>query len=436
MVRWNRYILLSTWLGFIFSVKPKTEPSTVDKKAADSASAALSDDNGDGDDESDIYSEDAKPLRDLTDSDLRRIVSEQAIDDPLNGFYDPFEAYRLSTYAYFNPITFPLEHDNPPIPVGFLPPNAPPKSLPSDFFFFNDDSHRIVLGEHAASFCPYIRRWREKHPLRPYPVEENFLDRHPPIKFDPSVGYTIDIEQCPLNSIFRKAEEELFEKYAYEMEQEILESGIVDFEDTDSQVPAKSDKASDLKALRSPFFKWKKFMEIVRGLMKKRSDCSTLKKFTEPVVYFGMYGSSPLTCMQEAIILLDKWEDDNLEITIEEEIPEFVDKAEKYRQILLLKSRKAKKEGKCPFNYFNSSHDSKDKDHHNSKTKTKKGDTSYLPSRPTRLFKNSLPKWLELGPGERLFSSEEEPEPDTYRFLYKQVSFPSIQKTLRKFACI
>jgi len=139
--------------------------------------------------------------------------------------------------------------------------------------------------------------------------------------------------------------------------------------------------------------------------------------------------------MQEAIILLDKWEDEHLNITVEEEIPEFVDKAEKYRQVLLVKTQKAQKEGKCPFKFFNSG-DKKKKAKTSSKTKKTSKQSS---SKPTALFKSSVPKWAELSPDEQFLSSEDEiisTRVRIYRFLYKQVSFPSIQKTLKKFACI
>ena len=64
--------------------------------------------------------------QEITESELIKIATENHIQDPLNSFYDPFEPYRIISYAYWRPITNPALHKNPQIPPNFIPPNAPP----------------------------------------------------------------------------------------------------------------------------------------------------------------------------------------------------------------------------------------------------------------------------------------------------------------------
>lgn len=393
--------------------------------------------------------------RELTDAELRKIVAEQPLDDPLNAFYDPYEPYRLSTFAYWHPITFPKEHANPPLPVGFLPPNAPPKSFPSDFFFHDDDARRIVLGEHAAAFCPHLRRWREKHPLKPYPVEADFLKLHPPIKFTPGKGYEIDHELKKLNDLTRKAEEEIMKeavmgKQSTEMKaksddgsknnkkskQEPLpqeqrppkteevqnQPEIKEDANEKTSGPKKKEEIKGGKKQKKKIWELKVLMDVIRKVMIARPDCRTYGKFLETPLPSVHYLSTPPDCLQEVVFYMDELEDIHNPVKIEDNIPEIVNKVELYRHVLVklyeYKTGKQKGKGRCPFGF---------------KSKNE------VEENPVKIYKGTIPKWAALKPGEEIYTSDDDSKSERvekYRFAYKQVPFPSIQDTLKKYVSI
>lgn len=397
-------------------------------------------------------------VRELSDVELRKIVAEQPLDDPLNAFYDPYEPYRLSTFAYWHPITFPKEHANPPLPVGFLPPNAPPKSLPSDFFFHDDEARRIVLGEHAAAFCPYLRKWREKHPLKPYPVEGDFIRRHPPIKFTPGKGYDIDHELKKINDLTRKAEEEIMKeagmgkqsaetkakseddgknlKNPASHEQKFAKSGgeqqqkthpEIKKEETSSSKEGEKSKSKNNNSNRNNnnkkkvIWELKVLMEVIQRVKNTRPDCKNYKNFLETPLYSVHYLSTPPDCLQEVIFFMDELEDINDPIYLEENVPEIINKVEFYRHVLvkLYEFRAGKKKGKCPFGF--------------------KSKNEATVEYSVKIYKGSIPRWAELKPGEEIYSSDVDSKwenVEKYRFAYKQVPFPSIQDTLKKYVSI
>ena len=393
-------------------------------------------------------------VRELSDTELRKIVAEQPLDDPLNAFYDPYEPYRLSTFAYWNPITFPKEHANPPLPAGFLPPNAPPKSFPSDFFFHDDEARRIVLGEHAAAFCPYLRRWRDKHPLKPYPVEADFLQRHPPIKFTPGKGYDIDMELARLNFLTRQAQEEILKKA--EQEARSAENKEKYYNENDEGKKSKKPKQSSASQEQQPkaqqqnqkestggkvnksiptdkkkggkkmtkkiIWELDVLMDMIERVRNSRSDCKKFDKFLEKPLPTPQYLSTPPDCLQEVIFFMDELEDIHDPISLEDDIPEINDKVEYYRHILIkLKELKTgKKKGKCPFGF-------------------KGGKDANAKS--VKVYQGSIPNWAESKPGEKIYSSDDDEDGEwdkieKYRFAYKQVPFPSIQDTLKKYVSI
>lgn len=400
----------------------------------------------------------------LSDIELRKIVAEKPLDDPLNAFYDPFEPYRLSTFAYWHPITFPKDHANPPIPAGFLPPTAPPKSFPDDFFFHDEEFRRIVLGEHAAAFCPFMRKWREKHPLKAYPgYSSDFIERHPPIKFTHLKGYEIDWELERLNVLTRQAQNKILQ------EAEAQDSNKI--KETDKNVSSKLENKINLKKsfvensnskkqkTKPVYGKVKKqkktraqwefeiLLEAIETVRKgeTRPDCKSFSKFTSPSESapnsnFNFIHTPP-TCLQEAIFHMEELEDLYDPIELEDNIPEPVnkDKVEHYRQILVqydsaINSKSSG--GKCPFSASQKSADNNNNKEHENETTNK-------------VYQGTVPKWAQLVTGENLFSSEHEEDaqesetrakqpkrPEKYRFAYKSVPFPSIQKTLKKYVSL
>lgn len=382
---------------------------------------------------------DGSLVRELNDIELRKIVAEQPLDDPLNAFFDPYEPYRLSTFAYWHPITFPREHANPPLPAGFLPPNAPPKSFPSDFFFHDDEARRIVLGEHAAAFCPFLRRWREKHPLKPYPVEADFLQRHPPIKFTPGKGYDIDMELARLNYLTRQAQEEILKKAGQEAQSAEIKAKHADDgkkpkntkqtpkcqeppkvkEEQKGSTGPNGKKKNGKGKKKKSIWELKVLLDVIETVKRSRPDCSKHSKFLEKPQPSSPYLSAPPDCLQEVIFYMDELEDSHDPVELEDNIPEIVDKVEFYRHILIrLNEFKAgNKKGKCPFGF-----------------KAKNESTN-----PVKVYQGTIPKWAELKSGEEIFPSDDDPEwgkMEKYRFAYKQVPFPSIQDTLKKYVSI
>lgn len=368
-------------------------------------------------------------VRELTDAELSKIVAEQPFDDPLNAFFDPFEPYRLSTFAYWHPITYPKEHVNPPLPAGFLPLNAPPKNFPTDFFFKDgeavqtDESRRIVLGEHAASFCPYLRRWREKHPLKPYPVESDFLQSHPPIKFVPGKGYEIDTELARLNALTRQAQEQILREAApVNPVDEAVISSDSDAEDT-SATEAKSAQRRKQKEHRKKRKKsiWQLsvLLDVIEKVKKARPDCKKNSKFLDAQSETDYHFSSRPSCLEEVIFYMDELEDIHDPVDLDDGVPEIVNKIDYYRQILIdldaLNTNK-REPRKCPFGF-----------------KKKPDDV-----KACKIYQGTVPKWAELQAGETVYSSDDEAKMivSSYRFQYKQVPFPSIQDTLKKYVSI
>ena len=427
------YILFLFAFGLVLSVSfaPGTKEGTdnLDEKTNKLISDPIDDQSVNG-----------ELVRELSDVELRKIVAEQPLDDPLNAFYDPYEPYRLSTFAYWHPITFPKEHANPPLPVGFLPPNAPPKSFPSDFFFHDDEARRIVLGEHSAAFCPYLRKWREKHPLKPYPVEADFIRRHPPIKFTPGKGYDIDQELKRINDLTRKAEEEIMkeaemgkqsaqiktksddegEKLKKPKQQEPLSHAHVEIkEETNKQ--KSSPKEGGKKNKKKVIWELNVLMEVIQRVKNTRPDCKNYSKFLETPLSSVHYLSTPPDCLQEVIFYMDELEDVNDPIDLEENLPEIVNKVEFYRHVLvkLYDFKKGKKKGKCPFGF--------------------KSKNNERVEYSVKIYQGSIPKWAELKPGEEIYPSDVDSKwenVEKYRFAYKQVPFPSIQDTLKKYVSI
>ena len=398
--------------------------------------------------------------RELSETELHKIVAEQPLDDPMNAFYDPYEPYRMSAFAYWRPITFPKEHANPPIPVGFLPLNAPPKSFPPDFFFHDDEARRIVLNEHAASFCPYLRKWREMHPMKPYPIGSNFLQNHPPIKFVPGTGYEIDLELAGLHFFSRKAEDEILKKAAREAEEIVSRPQSQTQSQSQSQSQAQTqtqahsqsqsqtqqtiqgsvaehdgpfEESSSEEENRESYRKRGKWLvnvllQSIDFVQESRLDCRKFSSFLEipppPKFHLG----APLTCLEEVIFMMDELEDIYDPVESEDNIPEILNKPDHYRKILsaIAAGKMSTKKGKCPFGFKNPN-------------KQKKSPPKKAQLSKTEIHKGTVPKWAKLKPGEEIFSSSEEAEDELiekYRFSYTQVPFPSIQDTLKKYVSI
>lgn len=374
-------------------------------------------------------------VRELTDSELSKIVAEQPFDDPLNGFYDPFEPFRLSTFAYWHPITFPKEHVNPPLPAGFLPLNSPPKNFPSDFFFHDDDEaiqndefRRLLLEEHAASFCPYLRRWREKHPLKPYPVESDFLESHPPIKFITGKGYEIDMELIQLNILSQKAQEQIV--------REAVENNTEEAKNASPHESKEASRVKDKKKKRKRKSIWKLdvMLRVIEKVKRNRKDCRKNYKFLDPPKQMNFKFNSLPTCMEEVIFYMDDMEDLQKPSINDRKIPDLVDKVEYYRNMLIdLNVLKVEKRR----NY------SLDRDNDDpEKNKNKKCPFGFkrTNSKVNQAHQGTIPKWAELSENETIYSSsDDEMEnnyPTKYLFPYKQVPFPSIQDTLKKYVSI
>lgn len=431
------FLAISPVFGVHFA--PGTKENDDEKSGSGNDSSTISSKNKNIPIEDFTYGE---MVRELTDAELRKIVAEQPLDDPLNAFFDPFEPYRLSTFAYWHPITFPKEHANPPLPAGFLPLNAPPKSFPSDFFFQDDEARRIVLGEHAASFCPYLRRWREKHPLKPYPVDEEFLQVHPPIKFVPGKGYEIDMEQARLNFLTNRAQEQILREVVEDVQAQgamasaetVLEEDqeMNKSEETNTAKPKKESEKNGKRKKKKPkkkkaIWELRVLLDVIAKVKKARPDCKRNYKFLAPPSENNYQLTSPPSCLEEVIFYMDEMEDIHNPVGIEEGLPEIVNKVEHYRQILikldvLNENRKKgkKRKGKCPFGFKKSNNGSDDK--------------------ARKIYQGNIPKWAELKSGETVYSSsDEEMEKkiiSKYRFPYKQVPFPSIQDTLKKYVSI
>lgn len=375
--------------------------------------------------------EDCPP--ELSDAELRKIVAERPEDDPLNAFYDPFEPYRLSTYAYWHPITDPQKHTNPLLPSGFLPPFAPPKSLPNDFFHDNDEEARkLVLEEHAAAFCPFLRRWREEHPLKPYPIGPDFMKRHPPIKFVSGTGYKLDTELARLNSLF----EELRAKRLKEMQTTRMSTKKDQVKSKDIDNDSESEKFSSLSdsseascstdtddALQEKALKRiKTAMAQVKRAHKSRGSkqCSKDSDFVSSSA-ISVDRLDSISCLEEAIFTADLEEDLIAPVERDESVAELNDKFEFFRE-LLLKHFGAEGKGKSQTRHLSrAENDSK-------RIKEARKEISY---------RGSVPDWARPEAGEELYSSDEEVDlPETYCFPYSPVPLPSIQSTLQKFVNI
>ena len=179
-----------------------------------------------------------------------------------------------------------------------------------------------------------------------------------------------------------------------------------------------------------------------------RPDCKSFSKFTslsESAPNFNFIHTPP-TCLEEAIFHMEELEDIYDPIELEDNIPEPVgkDKVEHYRQILI-QYHSAINGGKCPFSAAsekNKHEEQKTADNNNNNNKKNENENETI----NKVYQGSVPKWAELVAGEKLFSSEDEedaPEnetrakkPENYRFAYKSVPFPSIQKTLKKYVSL
>lgn len=395
--------------------------------------------------EEDEETEEEKEIKvdeEITEAELLKIASEDHIQDPLNSFYDPFEPYRIITYAYWNPITNPALHKNPQLPPNFLPPNAPPKSLPADFFFQDTAARQIVLEEHAAAFCPFLRRWRESNPIKPFPVGLRFSDTHPAIKFTPGVGYDIDTELEMLNIVSRQATDEFARKLELDSVARMMEAEAearaanpeAFVEEPSSPVNPQNEsrpvgkvkepkRIADLDILLSK-------IEEVKG---NRSDCRKLENFIAPPAPLNMNIDYPSSCLQEVIFLLEEHEDRTSPIGRESNIPEIVDKVEHFRQILLKRASSVgasdqSKGKKCPFGFKSP------------KKPVPEPKPLFVPVKTKKTFyKGTVPKFAQLNEGEELFPSQSESEFENvtkYLFSYKLVPFPSIQNTLKKYVSI
>ena len=405
--------------------------------------------------------------QEITESELIKIATENHIQDPLNSFYDPFEPYRIITYAYWKPITNPALHKNPQIPPNFLPPNAPPKSLPTDFFFQDSSARQLVLEEHAAAFCPFLRRWRDSNPLKPYPIDQEFINNHPPIKFTPGKGYEIDTELDWLNFLSRRATDEFARKFTLDTfaaraaaaaaekavqpvsssvsqttsaPVTVVQAGKQDKKKTGTGKNEKPKKKKKIKSLPELDI----FLSKIEEVKKNRSDCRKHQNFISVPPPMDMRINSPPNCLQEVVFLLEEHEDRTNPVGRESKSPEIVDKVEHYRQILIRLDAMGASKGlsfgprspragrKCPFGF--KSHLKSNKPKIKEKTKIQIAKTKSL-----KTFKGNVPQFALLKEGEEIFPSESDPEFENvtkYVFPYKLVPFPSIQDTLKKYVSI
>lgn len=415
-----------------------------------------------------VEEDDDEDEESISESELIKIATENHIHDPLNSFYDPFEPYRIITYAYWKPITNPALHKNPPIPPNFLPPNAPPKSLPTDFFFQDTAARQIVLDEHAAAFCPFLRRWREKYPLKPYPVVSGFSNTHPPIKFVPGKGYEIDTELDWLNLLSRRATDELARKYtiktaaaraaamaaaAKAAQTEFISGNGANIPAfpfplpvSQSQPPEEPRKKEPRKVESSSKPKNKKpstrssdlevLLSKIDEVKRKRPDCRKHENFISIPPPMNMKLSAPPPCLLEVIFLLEEHEDRTDPIGRESKLPEIVDKVEHYRQMLIKLDAMGESKGikfrpgrKCPFGFKSGAK--------KRKAKAKSDDPPV--KKVTKFYRGTIPQTAALKPGEEIFSTGNESEsefPTKYVFPYKLVPFPSIQDTLKRYFSI
>ena len=400
----------------------------------------------------------------ISDAELSKIVAEMPLDDPLNAFYDPYEPYRLLTFAYWRPITYPDEHKNPPLPTGFIPCNVPPKSFPADFFLHDDEAKELVQNEHAASFCPFLRRWRRKHPLKAYPVGPDFLQNHPAFKFIPGRGYEVDVELENIKRRSRSIEQGILNKAAKERKRkgnraqqksesdrgQTLESdGRQKMDSEDSQPPTSTNtniSTNRNKKRRDPYFDLKILLKIIDHVKKIRSDCQNDFSFTEPLPSKSVSFRARANCLHEVIIRMEEKEDMHSHVDRSGNFPEIANKYEYFRQILLkMNNGKGLKKGeKCPFGFGT----------------FKNSEETHLSAASLKVYRGAIPDWAKLKPGEEIFSlsndSEKEKDDEKekysnhnnninnnnnnnhnhknqYLFSYKQVPFPSIQDTLKKY---
>ncbi len=371
--------------------------------------------------------------RELSEAELRKIVAERPEDDPLNAFYDPFEPYRLSTYAYWHPITEAHRHANPLLPSGFLPAFAPPTGFPSDFFHDDEGARKLVLEEHAASFCPFLRRWREGHPLRPYPLSPDFILKHPPIKFVPGTGYQVDTELNHLTLLYRSIRRAKSDKGDREKDKEDKgdrEKDKEDKGDSDSTSDSDSNDSSDCStdsASASDYsnvssisfaFELKRAIEGVKRRHKKSGShrCLRDENFVQQKTakMGGLLGES-ISCLEEAIFMVEL-EEDLISPVEREENPELIDKFTFYLNLLGCNSSNSRQ----------------------SKTATSKHSNSSVPAKVKEVsYRGRVPEWAKPVSGEELYSDTEQVLlPETYHFPYSSVPLPSIQNTLQKFVNI
>lgn len=416
---------------------------------------------------------DSEKEGDFNDAELGRIVVEIPLDDPMNAFYDPQEPYRLSNYAYWRPITYPEVHENPPLPTGFIPPNAPPRSLPSDFFN-DDEARKLVLSEHGASFCPYLRRWREKHPLKPYQLGPDFMQRHPPIKFISGKGYEIDFELDHIKKLSQTIEEEVLDDYATKLyygeispnplpipsEKNALNvPNVPNMPPTDAATNTVPGSGPDLSSAgqtalneippeiseerkpmrKNPYGELGFLLKIVGEVQNVRMDCRNMTDFTKPIVAENVYYSYPPSCLLEVVLRMEEIEDIHDASDDERDSPEIADKPEYFRQILLrVGDEKDFDLKKCPFGFGNSKSKKKKKESEKSAiSKPQNPHKQIKSSNFPKIYKGKIPEWAKLNPGERIFSTEEEDSDgayaEKYLFPYTPVPLPSIQKTLKKY---
>lgn len=349
-------------------------------------------DDFDGWDDYDEWGE-GNARSDLSDNELTQLVEETPESDPLNSFYDPHESYRLNTYAYWKPITIPSEHANPALPPGFLPLNAPPHSLPDDFYH-EEESRFLAMTEHAASMCPYIRRWRELNPLRPYPVGPDFATRHAPIKFVPGRGYEIDKELAELNAALRDS---------------FKQNGAEEAKPTGTTELRAGTGTRSLKLL-----KWQVqvLIKAVMLVQKRRPrECSKLSDFVGPAAAKPAASSALMTdktCFQEAIYELEMVEDVKIPVGLFNDHPEPADKVLFYGPLLTKLLQLRLSEGRP----------------HPLPRKPKDAEKA----RPRqRRASSEIPAWAQLEAGERLMylSGDEQAWPERYLFPYTAVSLPS-----------
>ena len=415
--------------------------------------------------------EDDEACKEITESELLRIAAEDHIQDPLNSFYDPFEPYRIISYAYWRPITNPALHKNPQIPPNFIPPNAPPQSLPSDFFFQDSVARKLVLEEHAAAFCPFLRRWRESNPLKPYPIEKEFTKNHPPIKFTPGKGYEIDTELDWLNILSRRATDDLARKFilnsvaartaiakAAEAQTPAAAPEAVPVKDSQNskKTDIKKDNIKTQPAVNKKKSKTRTELDVllskIEDVKRRRLDCRKLENFMDIPPPMGMFIYSPPNCLQEVVFLMEEHEDRNNPIGRESKSPEIVDKVEHFRQVLIklnaISESKGsafdrmlrKHGGKCPFGFKSHKNTKNNKSKQVPKSKEKDKETVKLSNAGAiKVYQGTVPKFAELEEGETVFPSDSDTEFENvtkYVFPYKLVPFPSIQNTLKKYVSI